>query len=496
MISRIFGFIRDILTAAILGAGPVADAFFVAFRLPNFFRQFFAEGAFSAAFVPMFSRILTKQSKQSALTFAEQSLSILACILLAMIGLVEIFMPQFMTVIAPGFMADPDKYELVITFSRITFPYLLFVSLVAIIGGVLNSLNYFAAWASAPILMNLTLIFALLVIVPYAPTAGHALSLGVFLAGVVQLLFMMGGLKVAGVSLKIRKPVINPEIKRLGRLVLPGAIGASVMQINLLVSTVIASFLPEGSVSYLYYADRIALLPTGVIGVAIGTALLPLLTRQIRSNQPVEANRSFNRSLEYALLMTLPAAAAMMIIPDTLISAMFERGAFDQAVAQATSAALVALSFGVPAFVIVKTFTPNFFAREDTKTPVKIAIFCVLANIALSIGLMIPFDHVGIAMANSLSSWMNAGLLFYVLHKHQFVTLTDDFKKAAINVIACTFLMSSALILSHQLLPLLSTHIMLTLVAQVGIGGVSYFAAAFYCKLVTPATLKTLTKKT
>ena len=277
--SRVVGFVRDILIASFLGAGLVSDAFFVAFKVPNFFRRLFAEGAFNAAFVPMFSGLMTTDGREAARAFAGEALAVMVVVLFVFVTALQIAMPWAMYGLAPGFAANPEKFDLAVEFTRLTFPYLLFISLVSLMGGILNSAGRFAAAAATPILLNLTLIGALLLAVPYLPTTGHALAWGVAAAGIIQFVWLLAAMARAGLSIRLPRPRLTPRVKELLRLMLPGVIGAGVVQINLLVDVVIASLLPEGSISFLYFADRVNQLPVGVIGVAVGTALLPLLSR-------------------------------------------------------------------------------------------------------------------------------------------------------------------------------------------------------------------------
>jgi putative peptidoglycan lipid II flippase len=428
MASRILGFARDILIAAMLGAGPVADAFFVAFKLPNFFRRLFAEGAFNAAFVPLFTARLTENGHDEARRFAEEVFSVLVLTLVVLCTAIQIAMPWAMHVFAPGFVGDPERFDLTVELTRITFPYLLFISLVSQLGGILNSLGRFAAAAATPILLNVALIAAIIGLTPVLETAGHALAWGVFAAGIIQFLWLIEACRRAGMTFRLPRPRLNERVKRLLVLILPGAVGAGVVQINLLIGIVIASLLPTGSVSYLYYADRIYQLPLGVIGVAVGTALLPLLSRQLRAGEEADAMASLNRALEFALFLSLPAAAALIVMPGPIVSVLFERGAFDATAARATAEALIAFSIGVPAYVLVKVLAPGFFAREDTKTPVVIAAVCVAINIVLSLALMGPLKHIGIALAQAISSWVNAVLLAMFLRRRGYLALDRRLK--------------------------------------------------------------------
>ena len=401
LISRILGFVRDILIAAILGAGPVADAFFVAFKLPNLFRRLFAEGAFSAAFVPLFSGLLESEGREEARAFAAQALAVLFWALLAFVAVIEMAMPLVMIGFAPGFVADPAKFDLAVLLTRITFPYLLFISLVSLMAGVLNSLGRFWAAAATPIVLNLCLIGALLGLARVLETPAHALAWGVAGAGLAQFAWLLAHLRRAGMRLGFRRPRLTPKVRLLVRRIIPVAVGAGIYQINLLIDTIIASFLPAGSISYLFYADRVNQLPLGVVGVAVGTALLPMLSR------PVEGAN--------------PAAAALMVIAEPVIGVLFERGQFALPQVQATAAALAVYATGLPAYVLVKTLTPGFFARQDTATPVKVAAVCMATNLILNLLLMGPLLHVGIALATSLSAWLNAGLLAWILRRRGFL---------------------------------------------------------------------------
>jgi putative peptidoglycan lipid II flippase len=415
LLSRLFGFARDIMTAAILGAGPVADAFFVAQRLPNLFRSLFAEGAFSAAFVPLFSGTMAERGKAAARLFADEAFAALLFALIVFVVLGEIFMPALIDVIAPGFSRDPDKFALVVALTRITFPYLLFISLVALQAGILNSLDRFAAAAATPILLNLFLIAALLLTAHYGWINGYALAGAVTLAGLAQFLWLLASCGRAGAALRLRRPRITPAVRQTLKIMGPGVLGAGVTQINVVISTALASLLPGGSVSYLWYAERLNQLPLGVVGIAVGTAILPALSRQVRSGEAGAAAATQNRGVELALLLTLPAAVGLMLLAGPILSALFERGAFGPAAATATAPALAAYAAGLPAFVLIKVLVPGFFARQDTATPVKVALAAMLVNLLLSLLLMRFFAHVGVAAALSVAGWVNALTLFALL---------------------------------------------------------------------------------
>jgi len=421
MVSRLFGFVRDILTAAILGAGPVADAFFVAQRLPNLFRSLFAEGAFSAAFVPLANRALVDGGEPALKDFAEQAFAALFAALLVFVLLGEAFMPWVMRLIAPGFAHDPEKFQLVVTLTRITFPYLLFISLTALQGGLLNTVDRFAAAAATPVLLNLFLITALLLMAALHWTDGTVLAVALTLSGMAQFSWLMLSCHRAGIGLRLRLPRLTAGVKQTLVIMGPGVLGAGVTQLNLLVSTALASMLPGGSVSYLYYADRLNQLPLGVVGIAVATAILPPLSRQLRNGDDAGAVATQNRGLELSLLLTLPAATALAILALPILATLFERGAFGPADASATASALVAYAIGLPAFVLVKVLTPAFFARQDTKTPVKVAIVALATNLLLTLVLMRFLAHVGVAIALSASGWLQATLLMSLLmHRGHF----------------------------------------------------------------------------
>ncbi len=482
MASRALGFVRDILIAALLGAGPVADAFFVAFKLPNFFRRLFAEGAFSAAFVPLFTRILGEEGEDAARRFSERTLSVLVAVLLFFCTAMQIAMPWAMYLFAPGFAADPAKFDLAVELARIAFPYLLFISLVSQLGGVLNALDRFAAAAAAPILLNLCLILCLIGLGPVLETPGHALAWGVFAAGIVQFLWLIEACRRAGMRFRLPRPRLTPWVRRLIARILPGAVGAGVVQINLVIGIVLASLLPTGAVSFLYYADRVYQLPLGVIGIAVGTALLPLLSRQIRAGDEAGGAESFNRALEFSLLLTLPAAAALMVIPGPIVAVLFERGAFDAGSTAATAAALAAFAGGLPAFVLVKVLAPGFFAREDVVTPVKIAGVSVAANIVLSAALLAPLQHVGLALATSAASWLNAALLALALRRRGRFSPDRRLRRRLPRIGLATGAMAAVLFAGARVLdPLIAGDALeraLALVVLIAVGKVVYTGAA------------------
>ncbi len=499
MISRVLGFARDILIAASLGAGPVADAFFVAFKLPNFFRRLFAEGAFNAGFVPLFSGLLTTDGRMRAVAFAEQALAVLLATLLLFVSLFQIAMPWVMQVLAPGFVDDPAKFDLAVVFTRLTFPYLLFISLVSLLGGVLNSLQRFAAVAATPILLNICLIAAITIGAEFTPTPGHALSWGVAVAGAVQFVWLLLALGREGIALRLPLPRLTPAVRELLRLMLPAAIGAGVVQINLVVDIILASLLPDGSVSYLFYADRLNQLPIGVVGVAVGTALLPLMSRQVAGGQHGDALASLNRAVELCLLLAVPAAAAFMVVPDALVTTLFQRGAFGAAESHATALALMAYAVGLPAYVLVKVLGPAFFARRDTRTPVITGGISMVVNIVLNLILMQFLAHAGLALATALAAWLNVGLLTMILARRGDFQADARLKRVCGRLLPATGLMALGLWGGVHLLatPLAGGEVWrASALAALVVGGlVLYGAAAALFGAARPADLKALLRR-
>ncbi|MEZ5848537.1 MAG: murein biosynthesis integral membrane protein MurJ [Geminicoccaceae bacterium] len=451
-LSRITGFLRDLLIAFMLGAGVAADAFFVSFKLANFLRRLFAEGAFNAGFVPLFSRTLEGEGEEPARRFAEEALAVMSTVLLVTVLLVEIFMPAFVRLIAHGFEPDGERFRLAVELSRITFPYLMMISLAALFSGILNAIGRFAAAAFAPVLLNLVLISALLLSGMHPDGPAHALAWGVAVAGVLQLTWVVMAARRNGMALALRPPSLTPAIRRLFALILPGAVGAGVYQINLIIDIWFASGLAAGSISWLFYADRLNQLPLGIIGIAIGTALLPMLSRQLRAGQNEAAMVTQNRSIELALLLTLPATAALVAIGHTLIAALFERGAFTATDTAMTAAALMAFATGLPAYVLIKVLAPGFFAREDTRTPVKIAVVCLVVNIVLITLLIGPLEHVGIALATSISNWVNVLLLGWFLYREGHFRPTPRLVRRIAGMCAATFVMAVLLLVLDRLL--------------------------------------------
>ncbi len=450
MASRLLGFLRDQLVAFTLGTGPIAEAFFVAQRFPNLFRALFAEGAFNSAFVPQFARRIEGEGHAAAHAFANEIFSALLAWLLIFSAAAMIAMPWLMVVIAPGFSPDPQKFQLAVDLTRICFPYLLFMSLTALQSGVLNSLNRFTAAAAAPILLNVVMIGSNVIAWVFGTgntaTTGYIFAWGVSIAGVAQFLLMAIACRRAGMPLIPKLPRFSPDVRRVLTLAFPGIISGGIMQINLLIATIIATSI-DRAVAYLYYADRLYQLPLGVIGVAIGVVLLPDLSRKLRAGDDAAAMNSQNRALELSLFLTIPSAVALMAIPIPILRTVFEHGAFTNADTLAVAPAVLAFAIGLPAFAMTKVFQPGFFAREDTKTPMRFAIISVAINIAASLALSRWYGHVGIAIATSIAAWANAVMLAMTLAARGHYRIDDRIRKKLPSIVLSALVMGGALFL-------------------------------------------------
>ena len=409
LVSRVMGFLRDVLIAGALGASPVAEAFFLAFSLPNLFRRFFAEGAFNIAFVPMFSKKLA--TGDAPLAFARDALSMLALVLIVLNALAMFAMPYLVWAMASGFAGDA-RFDLTVLFGRIAFPYILFISLAALISGVLNSAERFVAAAAAPVLLNICFILALFAAQWLGWDIGLTLAWSVPLAGIAQLGVLWVAALRAGFRLLPRWPVMTPELKRLAIIAAPAAMAGGVVQVNLLVGRQIASYF-EGANAWLYYADRLYQLPLGVVGVAIGIVLLPDLSRRLRSGDDAGGERAFNRAAELSLLLTIPCTVALVVIPSALVSVLFERGAFVASDTQATALATAIYGLGLPAFVLQKLYQPVFFAREDTRSPFNYALVALAVNAAVAIGLSRYIGFTAAAYGATCAGWVMLACLWW-----------------------------------------------------------------------------------
>lgn len=450
-LSRITGFIRDALIAGILGVSGLTDAFFVAFKLPNFFRRFFAEGAFNAAFVPLFSGILVSSGPLIARLYAEKIFALLLVGLTGFVLFFENFMPFAVFLFAPGFETTPERFDLAVALSRITFPYILFISLASLFSGILNSMGRFAAPAGAPIILNLTMIAALLMTLFEWISPGKGLAWAVFFAGILQLGWLWIACYFQGMPMKLSLPSLTPDAKKLLWLGIPGAISAGVVQVNLFMDMIFASWLPTGSVSYLFYADRLNQLPLGVIGIAISTALLPELSKHVKAGNHKEVHHTQNRALEFALAITLPATVGLIVLSAPLVTLLFERGAFTSHDAQATGYTLSAFAGGLPAYVLVKILSTHFFAHQDTKTPMKVAIAAVCLNFLLNCLLVGPFSYVGLALSTALSAWFNALTLGALLFFKGWIVLDARVKEVLPRLVTASLCMGGVCFAFQQL---------------------------------------------
>ena len=435
-VSRALGYVRDILMAAILGAGPIADAFFVVFRLPNLFRRLFAGGPLRAVFVPMLAERMAAGGRGAAGNFAGQILAVAIVVSVLLTSGLQLAMPWVMYALAPGFADDPERFDLAVTLGRIMLLYFLFVLLVLHLSGVLQTLGRFAAAAAMPILLNLFLILSVFVLAPLLETPAHGFAWGLAAAGVAQFACLLVACRRVGFPLKLPRPRLTPGVRRLLKAAAPAAIGAGVLQVNLLVDAAVASLLEPGAISYLYYAERVVRVPFGIVGVAVGTALLPLLSRQIGAGDQAGASGSMNRALEGVLLLILPGMAALLVISEPVVATLFERGSFTPDTTASTAAALVAYAAGLPAYALIGISRIGFFSRQDTTMPMRIALACIAGNLVLNLLLMEPLQHVGIALATSIASWLNAVLLFYFLVRRRHFAADSRLRRRILGIVA------------------------------------------------------------
>tara|TARA_B100000886_G_scaffold330072_1_gene280132 strand:+ start:445 stop:1971 length:1527 start_codon:yes stop_codon:yes gene_type:complete len=493
IISRILGYLRDILIAIFLGTSIYADAFFVAFRLPNTFRRLFAEGTFNAAFIPSYTGAQL-ESKKKGKIFADEILSLLIFILLFVVTLAEIFTPFFVYVIAPGFLENDIKFGLAVEFARITFPFLLFVSLSSFFSGILNSNNKFAAAAAAPIILNLVLIGSILVSYIQNYNFAKQLSYGVTIAGILQLIFLVY------FTNKFYKPnlkfffKLSPRIKFFFRKLLPSIFSSGVTQINILVGTIIASF-QTGAVSYLYYADRVYQINLAIAGIAVGTVSLPVLSRAFKSKNFTEVTEIQNKSIELSLLLSIPASLGLTIASEEIISGLFGYGAFNLKDIEMTSKALIFFGYGIVAFALVKVLANFFFARNDTKTPLYISLLIVFLNIVISLSFFEQLGFIIVPIATTISTWIGVLVYLYILIKKKFLLLK---KKLFINffkMVLASTIMSITLMFSIKkystYLDYNYTYKLFNLFIVVGLVGIVYLLSCYLLGLLKIKSYKT-----
>ena len=507
-VSRVFGFARDMILARVLGAGLAADAFQLAFTLPNTFRRLFAEGAFSVAFVPLYSRALHGHdgqpgSEDAAEKCADDVLAVFVWVLIAFSALAMLAMPAIVWLLASEFEKIPGKFELAVTLSRVTFPYLALISLVAMLSGLLNARSRFAPGAAAPILLNVSLICAMGI--AWQANRGDdlyaawSLAVGVSAAGLLQLLYLIWETRRAGVRLKLSLPKLTPEVKRLGALILPATFGAGIYQISQLVDTFFATSLPQGSLTLLKLADRLNQMPLGIVGIALGTAILPMLSRHIHTGNRAEAQRLQTNAFEIATLLTLPAAAALAVCAPAFVTAFFVGGKFRPEDGVIMAQIVVALVAGLPAYVIVKILNPGFFAREDTRTPVWTALASLIFNVFLNFYVVRQYGIVGLAAATACSASLNCLLLYAILHRRGWFHFTAKLAGRIGRQAIASAMMGAALWL---LMPVLSPYFgagvfdrIWSLITLVGAGMVVFFGSAYLVGAIDPDLLAMLRRR-
>lgn len=462
LVSRVLGLVRDMLMARFVGAGLASDAFLIAWRLPNLFRALFAEGAFAAVFVPLFNKKMTEAEREEAdlglvvaRKFASQVLSVLFPFLVIFTVIMMLAAGPIVWAMTGGFPdGGPEKFALARHLTIITFPYLGLISLVSLLGGILNSLNRFWVNAAAPILLNICMIIALVFFRgDSAVETAATQAVAVTVSGAMQLLWLMWACHRAGATLKLSFPKLTPDVKVMLALIAPAAIGQGAIQFNLLISTSLAArFLPEGSVSWLYYADRLNQLPLGLIGIAIGTAILPALSRQIAGADSKAASDTQNRAVELALFFAMPATVALIISAMPIVHGVFEHGAFTPEDTLGTAAVLMAFSAGVPAYVLIKVLTPGFYARSDTKTPLRLALWSMLFNLVGNLILIWPLAHIGVGVATAISAWVNVALLWSTLRKRGHIQVDSRLRQKAWRIVLAAALMGIALWFGNELI--------------------------------------------
>jgi len=482
-ISRFFGYIRDMVIAFFFGAGMATDAFFVAFRIPNMLRRLVGEGSLTVSFVPIFTDHLQNKSARAAWEFANIVFCLLTAVLAIIVVLGVVFSPLIVKLIAPGFTGSQYQFELTVFLNRLMFPYIFFVSLVALAMGILNVFRHFAAPAVSPIVLNICIIAAAYFLRDFFAEPIVALAIGVFIGGILQLAMQFPFLVKFGFRPRLDFRFNHPGVRRLVWLMLPATLGAAVYQINVFVGTLLASFLSKGSVSYLYYADRIVEMPLGIFGIALGTAILPTLSQQAAAGDLQGMQKSLSFSLGTLLFLTIPAMVALLVLREPIIQVLFGRGAFSATAVQQTADALFCYSLGLWAFASVRIISAGFFALSDTKTPMIAAIVALFVNIVASIALMFPLRHSGLALATTISSTANVAILAVILWRKLGAFLDDAFVFSLSRSIGASLFMVLVLAILFWLYPFggLDTELamMLWLLVAVVLGVVAYLSAAF-----------------
>jgi putative peptidoglycan lipid II flippase len=503
--SRVLGLARDMLFAQFVGANFASDAFTIAWRMPNMFRALFAEGAFSAAFIPMFNRkVADKEGPglEAGVAFAQEALSVLLPALVIMTILLELFAWPATYLISGGFNGvSADKFEFAVLLSRITFPYLMLISLASLAGGILNSLHKFWVAAAAPILLNIAQIVALVFFHTHSrELTAENQAISVTVGGALQLAWLVQACYQNGIHFRVRMPRLSPDVKRLLKLIAPAAAGAGAVQFNLLVSTALATgLLPHGSPTYIYYADRLNQLPLGLIGIGLGTVLLPTISHQLGRGEDAEAMRTQNRGLELALFFTFPATVALVICGVPIITGLLQHGQFDASDAVKTGQALAAFSLGLPSYILVKVLTPGYYARHDTKTPMRFAMISIAVNLALNLAFILPLRHVGPPLATALASTVNVWMLYHTLKKRGQFEADARLRRKVPRLAIAAILMGAALYFVAPLVtPYLTGSILHRaggLVALVTSGLAVYAVACFLTGAFVLDDVRLLTKR-
>jgi putative peptidoglycan lipid II flippase len=450
LLSRVTGFARDIVMAAVLGAGPIADAFLVAFRLPNHFRAIFAEGAFAAAFVPAYARVRTQSGVEAAKLFGDRIFTLLLASQVVLLAIALLFTPAVIWLLAPGFRDEPLRFGLATELTRITFPYLLLMTLVTLYSGILNSVGKFATAAAAPILLNLTMVATLLTAWLF-PTPGHAAAWGVLIAGVLEVLLVGGAALRADVMTMLRRPKLDDDVKKFFKALGPATVGSAGIQLAMFADTIIASFLATGALAALYYADRLYQLPGGVIGIAVGTVLLPEMARRLAAGDDVGARAAQQRAIMFTLLLAIPCVVAFLVVPDLIMRALFMRGKFTAADAQAAGWTLAAYTIGLIPFVLMRSVVSTYLARGDTATTVKAALTAVAVNIALKVAFLYltTLSQVGLALATAIGAWINFGLIVWFGMRAGFMSFDAAFRRDIGKLALAGIALAAALFVSQ-----------------------------------------------
>jgi len=494
LISRISGLIRDVVLATSFGASLAADAFYVAFRIPNFFRRIFAEGAFSQAFVPVLSEYRNRSDEAAIRVFISHMSASLGLILLLVVLLGVLASSAIVTVLAPGFLDEPEKFATTVSMLRITFPYLLFISLVAMSGGIMNACHHFTIPAFTPVLLNLSMIAAALLLAPLMDGSAVALAWGVFVAGLVQLFFQFPKLRQMNLLVFPRINWQDEGVRKVGKLMVPAIVGSSAAQINLLINTILASFLVTGSVTWLYYSDRLMEFPLGIFGIALATVILPALSDTHHSRSKEEFSVLLDWALRWAVLIGLPASVALVLLSEALLATLFQYQAFTAWDVGMASKSLIAFSLGLPGLILIKVLAPGFFARQDTRTPARIAVISVVVNIVFSLLLIKPLAHTGLALALTVSAYVNSGLLYYTLRKQGILHLQPGWPFFLARVFVASIGMGLVLYYGAGDLQLWINAGMLERISRLTIlivtGSVIYFSLVFAFKIPIKEMLK------